>query len=187
MPSAGRCPLTEIRIVGEDGEGGSGTGLGVGEDGEIWVRSPAVASRYWNRPEADTETFVDGWCRTGDIGRIDAEGLLSITGRAKDMIKSGGENIYPIEIEEVLTDHPSIADAAVIGVPDPRYQETVCAVVVRGEGAELKEVDVVSHCLERLASYKKPRHVAFVAELPRTASGKVRKFVLRERFEAGEL
>lgn len=175
-------PLTEIRIVDADG-----APLGAEETGEIWVRSPSVASEYWNRPEANAETFVDGWCRTGDIGRVDREGLLSITGRAKDMIKSGGENIYPIEIEEVLTAHPAIADAAVIGVPDPRYQETVCAVVVRGEGAEIEEEDVVSHCIGQLAGYKKPRHVRFVDELPRTASGKVQKFILRERFEAGTL
>lgn len=175
-------PLTEVRVVDPEG-----AALGAEEAGEIWVRSPSVASEYWNRPEANAETFVDGWCRTGDIGRVDGEGLLSITGRAKDMIKSGGENIYPIEIEEVLTAHPAIADAAVIGVPDPRYQETVCAVVVRGAGAELEAAEVVAHCVERLAGYKKPRHVVFVDELPRTASGKVRKFVLRERFEAGVL
>lgn len=103
------------------------------------------------------------------------------------MIKSGGENIYPIEIEEVLTAHPAIADAAVIGVPDPRYQETVCAVMVRGGGAEIEEEDVVSHCIGQLAGYKKPRHARFVEELPRTASGKVQKLILRERFEEGTL
>jgi fatty-acyl-CoA synthase len=178
--SVGRpIPLTEVRIVGPDGED-----VAAGESGEIWVRSPGVAREYWGKPEASAETFIDGWCVTGDLGRVDADGFLVITGRAKDMIKSGGENIYPVEIEQTLTRHPAIEDAAAIGVPDPRYQETVCAVVVPKRGETISEEEVVAHCVAHLASYKKPRHVVIVDELPRTASGKVLKYVLRERYEA---
>jgi fatty-acyl-CoA synthase len=176
--SVGRpIPLTEVRIVGGDGED-----VAAGESGEVWVRSPGVAREYWGRPQESAETFVDGWCITGDLGRVNDAGLLVITGRKKDMIKSGGENIYPAEIEQVLTRHPAIEDAAAIGVPDPTYQETVCVVVVPKRGEELPEEEVVEHCRRHLASYKKPRYVIVASELPRTASGKVMKHVLRERY-----
>jgi fatty-acyl-CoA synthase len=169
-------PLTEIRVVLDDG-----SEAGEGVDGEIWVRSPSSSSRYWNKPEASAETFVDGWCRTGDQGQV-REGLLYVTGRKKDMIRSAGENIYPVEVENVLLEHPSIADAAVVAVPDERFLEAVCAVVVPVAGAELEPEEVVGFCRTRLAGYKKPRHVVFVAELPRTPTGKVRKQDLRDRY-----
>jgi fatty-acyl-CoA synthase len=169
-------PLTEVRIVGSDGED-----VADGESGEVWVRSPGVAREYWNKPEASAETFVDGWCLTGDLGRVNEGGFLVITGRAKDMIKSGGENIYPAELEQVLTRHPAIEDAAAIGVPDPKFQETVCVVVVPKRGETISEEEVVAHCVAHLASYKKPRYGVIASELPRTASGKVMKYQLRER------
>ena len=170
-------PLTEVRIVKDDGSEAP-----PGEDGEVWVRSPSVSSEYWNKPEESAKTFVDGFCRTGDAGAIVGPGLLKITGRKKDMILSGGENIYPAEIEAILTEHEAIKDAAVIGVPDARFHEAVCAVLTRQPGTEISEDEVIAYCRQRLAGYKKPRHVVFVDELPRNPTGKVLKYVLRDEY-----
>jgi fatty-acyl-CoA synthase len=176
--SVGRpIPFTEVQIVGPRAHR-----LGSEEIGEVWVRSPGVVKEYWQKPGASAETFVDGWCRTGDLGRLTKDGYLILSGRAKDMIKSGGENIYPIEVEQVLLAHPDVADAAVIGVPDDRYQETVCAVIVPVAGRTVTSAQIVAYCRTQLASYKKPRHVYVVSSLPRTPSGKVMKFKLREAF-----
>lgn len=169
-------PLCEVRVVGDDGQP-----IGVGETGEIWSRSPVVVREYWNNPQATKETFQDGWCHTGDLGTMNKDGMLRVVGRKKDMIRSGGENIYPVEIEDVLMRHPAIREAAVIGIPDPQYLETVCAVVVVRESMTLSEDEVISYCREHLAGYKRPRQVWFVSELPRTPSGKVTKHVLRSR------
>lgn len=174
--TAGRpFPLVEVRIVGSDGiECPNGT------DGEIWVRSPAVSPGYWQRPDASRETFVDGWCRTGDQGQVTTEGLVKITGRFKDMIRTGGENVYPAEVEGVLADHPRIADVAVIGVPDPVYDEAVCAVVVAKDALSAEEL--IRYSRSRLAGYKRPRYVFFTDRLPRNPSGKVLKYRLRDRY-----
>jgi fatty-acyl-CoA synthase len=169
-------PLTEVRLVRADGHTANEW-----EVGEIWVRSPSVSRGYWNRLDATAETFVDGWCRTGDLGQVVGPGLLKITGRAKDMIKSGGENIYPVEIENVLADHEAIKEVAVIGVPDERFQEAVCAVVVLQSGAHLSGEDVIDYCRGRIASYKKPKHIVFVDSLPRNATGKILKYILRDQ------
>jgi fatty-acyl-CoA synthase len=150
--------------------------------GEVLVRSPSVSAGYWERPEESAQTFDRDWCRTGDLGTITSGGYLTITGRKKDMIKSGGENIYPMEIEAVLAEHPDVQEAAVIGVPDPKYIEAVCAVVVARRGASLTEEEVVEHCRAHLAGYKKPRYVICVDALPKTASGKVQKYLLRESY-----
>ncbi|MFC4557771.1 class I adenylate-forming enzyme family protein [Virgibacillus kekensis] len=175
-------PLTDIKIVDHDKNI-----LGTGEIGEIAVKSPVVSNVYWQKPEATAETFVDGWCYTGDLGSVDKEGYLSISGRKKDMIRSGGENIYAAEIEDVLMRHDKIKDASIIGIPDPKFLETVCAIIVKKDNTELTEQEVVDHCKELLASYKKPRRVIFVDELPRTPSGKVQKFILRKQYgEKGE-
>lgn len=170
-------PMTEVKVVGETGEP-----VAPGEVGEIHLRSPGVSPGYWRLPEASAETFVDGWCRTGDLGRIDEEGFLTLAGRAKDMYRSGGENVYPAEIEKVLTSHPDVGDAAVIGVPDGTYVEVGAAVVVAGDGRTVDPDDVRGFLAARLATYKVPRYVHVVDELPRTVSGKVRKTVLRERY-----
>jgi fatty-acyl-CoA synthase len=170
-------PLTEVRVRRDDGGAAA-----VDEVGEICVRSGSSAREYWNKPEASAETFAGGWCRTGDLGRIRPDGRLQITARLKDMIRSGGENIYPVEIENVVIALPEIADVAVIAVPDQKYGETVCAVVVTEAGAELSAEALVAHCREQLASYKKPRHVVFVDELPRSHTGKVEKAALRETY-----
>jgi fatty-acyl-CoA synthase len=171
-------PFSELTVRDEDGRQAPD-----GTSGEIWTRSPANALGYWNKPEATAETFVDGWCKTGDLGLVE-DGALRISGRKKDMIRSGGENIYPAELEDTLLRHPKIADVAVIGIPDPAFVEAVCAVVVVVDGEELSVADVVEHCVTHLASFKRPRRVEFVDALPRTASLKVQKFVLRERFGA---
>jgi fatty-acyl-CoA synthase len=169
-------PFTEVAIRDE-----AGNDLPDGERGEIWIRSPAVSLGYWGKPEATAETFVDGWCRTGDLG-VAQDGALRMAGRKKDMIRTGGENVYPAEVEDVLVRHPKIVDASVIGIPDETYIEAVCAVVVLAPRAHMTADEVVAHCAERLAGFKKPRRVEFVDELPRTPSQKVMKYVLRERF-----
>lgn len=170
-------PLTQIKIVDD-----SGNELSAGQTGEILIKSPAVSKGYWGKPDATAETFTNGWCRTGDLGQYDEEGYLMISGRKKDMIRSGGENIYATEIEDVLYRLEAVKDVAIIGIPDPKFIEIVCAVVVKKDGLHIKERDIVDHCRKFLASYKKPRKVIFVDELPRTPSGKVQKFILREQY-----
>ena len=169
-------PFAELTIRDDDGRQ-----VPDGVSGEIWTRSPANALGYWNKPQASAETFVDGWCKTGDLGVVE-DGALRISGRKKDMIRSGGENIYPAELEDTLVRHPKIADVAIIGIPDPTFVEAVCAVVVVADGEELTVAEVMEHCVANLASFKRPKRVEFVDALPRTASLKVQKFVLRERF-----
>jgi fatty-acyl-CoA synthase len=169
-------PFTEVSLRDDDG-----AQVSPGEVGEIWVRSPGVSPMYWNKPAESAATFVDGWCRTGDLGRMNEGGLLVIAGRKKDMIRSGGENIYPAEIEDVLCRHELIREAAAVAVPDEKWIESVCAVIVLVEGATLTEDEVTSFCAERLAGYKRPRYVLFVDALPRNPSGKVLKRDLREQ------
>ncbi|MHB8191432.1 MAG: class I adenylate-forming enzyme family protein [Ferrimicrobium sp.] len=177
--SVGRpLPFTEISIRDEVGEP-----VLCGTTGEIWIRSPVVCDRYWEKPSESADTFVDGWCKTGDNGYCDDEGVLFVSGRKKDMVRSGGENIYPAELEGVLIRHPKIQDVAIIGVPDSRYIEVVCAVIVPVPGAQLGETEVVEYAREKLARYKTPKYVVFVDELPRTPSGKIMKYRLRERYK----
>lgn len=171
-------PFAELSIRDDDG-----VPVSAGQAGEIWTSSPAIALGYWRKPEATATTFVDGWCRTGDLGTIE-NGALRIVGRKKDMIRSGGENINPGEIENLLLQHPKIVEAAVVGIPDARFTEAVCAVVVLAQGQCLSEQDVIDHCVAGLAKYKKPRKVVFVKELPRTASQKIIKHELRRRFSS---
>lgn len=179
--SVGRpMPLTEVITADDDGRPSA-----PGEVGEVWVRSPTVAQGYWGKPEATAETFVDGWCRTGDLGRITEDGFLVITGRAKDMIRSGGENIYPAEVESVLSAHPSIASIAVVGVADERYIEVGCAVIVAATDARVDEAlreELAGFARANLAGYKRPKHWVFVDELPVNAAGKVQKHLLRESY-----
>jgi acyl-CoA synthetase (AMP-forming)/AMP-acid ligase II len=167
---------TDIRVVSE-----AGKDCAAGEPGEVWVRGPHVMLGYWNRPEATAETIVNGWLRTGDVAVMDDDGYIFIQDRIKDMIISGGENVYPAEIENILMAHDGIAEAAVIGQPSAKWGESPFAIVVRKDGA-LAEKDVIEFCRGRLAGYKQPRGVAFVAEIPRNPSGKILKRVLRDRF-----
>jgi len=157
-----------------------------GETGEIEVRGPHVFAGYWQRPDATTEAFdSEGWFRTGDLGLKDGDGYFQITGRARELIISGGFNVYPREVEEVLASHPTVAEVAVLGLPDPDFGEQVVAVVVPRPGPSSPDAQaLVDHCKDRLASFKKPRRVVFLDALPRNALGKVQKHLLRERLQA---
>ncbi|HSP79090.1 MAG TPA: AMP-binding protein, partial [Myxococcaceae bacterium] len=161
--------------------------LPAGETGEIEVRGPHVFAGYWQRPDATAESFdAEGWFRTGDLGQCDAEGYFRITGRARELIISGGFNVYPREVEEVLATHPAVAEVAVLGLPDADYGEQVVAVVVPCPGQPAPEPSVLADwCKERLASFKKPRRVVLAESLPRNALGKVQKHLLRERLTQG--
>jgi acyl-CoA synthetase (AMP-forming)/AMP-acid ligase II len=140
---------------------------------------------YWNRPEDSAQALRGGWLHTGDVGCLDDEGYLYVQDRLKDMIVSGGENVYPRAVEDVLFQHPAVADAAVIGVPDARWGETVKAVLVLRPGAQATEDDVIEFCRGRLGGFERPRSVDFVDTLPRNPTGKVLKRLLRERYWTG--
>jgi acyl-CoA synthetase (AMP-forming)/AMP-acid ligase II len=167
---------TDLRIVGPDGND-----LPPGEAGEIIARSPTIMKEYWNRPEDTAEAIRDGWYHTGDVGVQDEEGFITIKDRIKDMIISGGENVYPAEVEMVLMQHSGILDAAVIGQESKKWGESPFAVIVT-KSPGLTASDVLSHCDGKLARFKLPRGVVFVDELPRNQTGKVLKRVLREQF-----
>jgi acyl-CoA synthetase (AMP-forming)/AMP-acid ligase II len=157
--------------------------LGPEQTGEVWVRTAQLMSGYWHKPEADADTLVgDGWLRSGDAGYLDEDGYLYIADRVKDMIISGGENIYPAEIERVLVEHPSVAEVSVIGVPDEKWGEVPKAIVVSTPDTQPDAEALLGFCREHLASYKCPKTVEFMAELPRNATGKVLKRQLREPY-----
>ena len=149
-------------------------------EAELVVRGPNVFPGYWRRPEETEEAFADGWLRTGDVVERDADGFYRIKARLKDMFISGGENVYPAEVESVLHQHAAVVDAAVVGVPDERWGEVGIAAVVAAPGTTVAEDVLISYCRERLARYKVPKAVRFVDELPRSALGKVLKDELRE-------
>lgn len=156
-----------------------------GEVGEIVLRSGQVMKGYWNLPEATASTIRDGWFHTGDAGYFDADGYLYVHDRVKDMIVSGGENIYPAEVENALFGHPAVADVGVIGVPDARWGEAVKAIVVLKPHAAATEAELIAYCRERIARYKTPKSVEFADSLPRNASGKILKRVLRAPYWEG--
>ena len=203
--SVGRpMPHVEFRVVDAAGEQ-----VPVGEVGELLVRGPSVSPGYWNRPDANAEAFRDGWFHTGDLARVDADGLYHLVDRKKDMVITGGENVYPIEVEQVLYGHPAVAEVAVIGAPDAQWGEAVTAVVVRAEASagesagsagttsgavddetgaaggagaaadEALAAELTAFARERLAGFKVPKRFVFTDALPRTATGKVRKVELR--------
>ena len=154
--------------------------------GELLTRSVQNFLGYWGKPEETARTLsADGWLRTGDAGYVDAEGYLFLTDRVKDMIITGGENVYPAEVENVLSDHAAVADVAVIGVPDERWGETVKAIVVRTPGADPRPAELVAFARERLAHFKCPTSVDFAETLPRNPSGKLLKRELREPYWRG--
>ncbi|MFF8774219.1 AMP-binding protein [Kitasatospora sp. NPDC015120] len=161
-----------------------GNQVRVDEQGEVLVRSNVVLNGYWQQPEATAEALRDGWFHTGDGGVL-TDGYLTISDRKKDVIISGGENVSSIEVEDCLYDHPSVAEVAVIGVPDAKWGETVKALVVLKPGAETGEADLIAHCKQRLAGYKSPTSVEFRDALPRTTTGKLQKFRLREPYWSG--
>jgi acyl-CoA synthetase (AMP-forming)/AMP-acid ligase II len=156
-----------------------------GQVGEIVVRTPQLMKGYWRLPEATAVAVQAGWFHTGDAGYFDQDGYLYVHDRVKDMVISGGENIYPAEVESALYGHPAVADVGVIGVPDDRWGEAVKAIVVRKPGVEIGERELIDYCRERIAHYKAPRSVDFVDELPRNPSGKILKRVLRAPYWEG--
>jgi len=168
-------PFVDARIVDEDNNR-----LPPGEVGELICRGPNVMQGYHRNPQATAESIQNGWLFTGDLARMDNEGFVYIVDRKKEMIVSGGENIYPREIEEVIIKHPSVADVAVIGIPHPKWGETVKAFVVPGQDQKIDEKEIVDFCKNSLASYKKPTVVAFVPQIPRNPSGKALKRILKE-------
>jgi long-chain acyl-CoA synthetase len=175
-------PGTEVRIAADDGRA-----LATGEIGEVLVKGPMVMKGYWNRPEATAQTLRDGWLKTGDLGRQDADGDIEIVDRLKEMIVRGGYNVYPREVEEVLYRHPGIAEAAVVGVPDEHLGEEVGAAIVPRPGAALEPDMIRLWAKERLSAYKVPHLLAFVEELPKGATGKVLKREIDRRMLAGHI
>ncbi len=175
--SAGRCGLhAELKIMREDGEQ-----AGADEVGELWVRGPNITPGYWNRPDANESEWVDGWFKTGDAARLDADGDLWIVDRWKDMYISGGENVYPAEVENTLFRLDGVADGAIVGAPDEKWGEVGVAFVVRAEGTELSEDDVIGWFHGKVARFKIPTRVIFTDVLPRNATGKVLKRELRNK------
>ena len=166
---------SEVRLIGEDGRE-----VPPGEVGELVIRGNHLCSGYWHQPEATAEVLRNGWLYTGDLALQDEEGFFYIVGRKKDMIISGGENVYPVEIEAVLHSHPKVAEAAVIGIPHEKWGEVPKAVVVLRPGAEATPEEIIAFCRERLAGYKVPKAVEFVPELPKSGMGKILKRELRQ-------
>jgi len=169
--------FTEVKIADD-----SGREVPRGAPGEVWIRAPHIMLGYLNRPDATAETIVDGWLRSGDIATMDEEGFVTIQDRLKDMIISGGENVYPAEIENVILEHPDVTDVAVIGIPSERWGESPCAVVVRRD-AGLSAETVLDYCNGKLARFKLPKVAVFIDEIPRNPSGKALKRLLREQFD----
>ena len=160
-----------------------GARFGIAEDGEVLTRSNVVLQGYWDNPEGSARALEGGWFHTGDGGSIEEDGgEVVIADRKKDVIITGGENVSSIEVEDVLFSHPAVAEAAVIGVPDDKWGETIKALVVLAEGAEVTESDLIAHCKSKVAGYKAPTTVEFRDEIPRTATGKIQKFKLRKQF-----
>ena len=155
-----------------------------GEVGEVLVRGDTVMAGYWRNPEATASTVRDGWLWTGDVGSLDADGFLTLKDRSKDLLISGGSNIYPREVEEVLLTAPGVADVAVVGAPDPEWGEVVVAFVVARPGQQPNEAALDAHCLERIARFKRPKRYLFVDTLPKNNYGKVLKTELRARLRA---
>jgi fatty-acyl-CoA synthase len=166
----------EARLVDDDGRD-----VGPDEVGELILRTPAMCSGYWNNPDATAAAIRQGWFHTGDLARRDAEGYYYIVDRKKDMYISGGENVYPAQIEHVLLEHPKVEQAAVVGVPHAKWGEVGCAVIVLRAGEQATEEEILDFCRGKLAKFKLPKQVVFVQELPRTHSGKVQKQELKRR------
>jgi acyl-CoA synthetase (AMP-forming)/AMP-acid ligase II len=183
LVSAGRLlPGAELRVVDPD----SLEEVPAGDQGELWFRTPQLMKGYLNKPEATAEVITaDGWFRTGDVGRVDEGGFIFVEDRLKDMIISGGENIYSIEVERVLAEHPAVAEVAVIGVPDEKWGEAVKAVVALDPDAEATDAELIAWCRERLAGYKCPKTVDIIEALPRNPTGKILKVDLRKPFWEG--
>jgi acyl-CoA synthetase (AMP-forming)/AMP-acid ligase II len=168
----------EVRLVDAEGKD-----VRQGEVGEILGRAPTATTGYYKDEERTRQAFADGWFHTGDLGRFDQEGFLYLSGRVKDMIISGGQNVFSVEVEDVLMSHPDVADCAVIGLPDDTWGEMVTAVVIRAPGSPVTDEQLIAFCRERMAGFKAPKRIIWTEEpLPRTPTGKVTKFVLVEKY-----
>jgi acyl-CoA synthetase (AMP-forming)/AMP-acid ligase II len=178
-------PEERARKLSRAGAPALGVRVRVDEQGEVLARANVVLEGYWEQPEATAAAIVDGWFHTGDGGTIDDEGYLTISDRKKDVIITGGENVSSIEIEDRLFSHAAVAEVCVIGVPDEKWGETVKALVVLKEGADVTEAELIEHCRGALAHYKCPTSVEFRTELARTATGKLQKFKLRAEYWEG--
>lgn len=172
-------PGVRFKIVDEEDRE-----LPVGEPGEMCFQGPAMMRGYWNNSPSTIEALRGGWVHTGDIAKFDDDGYLYLVDRKKDMIVSGGENIYSREVEEALLQHPEISEAAVIGMPHDKWGEAVCAVIVLVPGSTLTEEDIVKHSRKMIAGYKRPQTIHLVSELPKLVSGKISKVELRARYAA---
>jgi long-chain acyl-CoA synthetase len=184
LSSCGReVPGVNVRVVNME----TGEDVKPGEAGEIIARGPNIMKGYWKRPDATAEALRDGWMHTGDVATVDDQNYIFIVDRAKDMIISGGENIYTTEVENALFEHAAVLEAAVIGIPDEKWGEAVLAVVVPREGATVTEEDLIAHCRTLIAGYKVPKKVVIQAEpLPKSGPGKILKTELRKPYWADE-
>lgn len=169
-------PCVEVRVV----DPATGVDVEPGEIGEAWVRGPAISPGYWRRDPEDPKAHAEGWFRSGDAISLDADGFIALRGRFKDMYKSGGENVFTAEVERTINELDSVVDVAVLGVPDERWGEVGCAVVVVAGGHTVSEDEIVTHCTSRLAKYKVPKKIVVVDELPRNVTGKIQKNLLKE-------
>jgi malonyl-CoA/methylmalonyl-CoA synthetase len=173
-------PGVELRVAGQDD-----AELPVGEIGGIQVRGPNVFAGYWRMPEKTAEEFTaDGFFKTGDMGQVDARGYVHIVGRSKDLIISGGYNVYPAEIESYINEMPGVAESALVGVPHPDFGEVGVALVIAKPGAQVQADTIVATLKKQLANFKTPKHCAVVSELPRNAMGKVQKNLLRAQYQS---
>ncbi len=179
--SVGRpLPVIEVRIVDDQGND-----VATGATGEVWIKGPHIMPGYWNKPEATAETIVDGWLRTGDIGRIDEEGFIYVEDRAKDMVLRAGENVYCAEVEAAIYEHPDVYEAAVFGVPHERLGEEVAAAVALKPGAHAEPDELRDFVKERVAAYKYPRHLWLVDALPKGPTGKILRRAVEVPAEVG--
>lgn len=172
------APFVDIRIVDSQGDD-----VGEEEVGELIFKGPNVLKEYWNLPSATEKSFKDGWFYSGDLGKRDSEGFIYIAGRKKDMIISGGENIYPLEVEQTIGEHPAVEEVAVIGVPDEKWGEVPLAIISVKEGQNLSQQELIEFSLSRLAKYKIPKHIEFVSALPKNATGKIDKASLKQKYD----
>jgi acyl-CoA synthetase (AMP-forming)/AMP-acid ligase II len=160
-------------IVGLDGA------VPAGQTGEILVRGSHVMKGYWKRADLTAQVLKDGWFSTGDLGRLDNDGTLSVTGRIKEVIRSGGKSVQPNEVEDILCQHPGVAEVSVVGLPHTEWGEVVTALVVTTPGAEISELILKEHCAARLSPHKRPKHIQFVDELPKSHYGKIQRGKVR--------
>jgi fatty-acyl-CoA synthase len=175
-------PQERAKKLSRAGVPALGTRLQISDSGEVYAQGNVVLGGYWENPDATAEALEGGWFHTGDGGSLDEAGFLTISDRKKDVIITGGENVSSIEVEDAVFSHPAVAEVAVIGVPDDKWGEMVTALVVRAEGEQVTEEEIIAHCRGKIAGYKIPKRVEFRDEIPRTATGKIQKFKLRESY-----